>query len=114
MIWYLREAFTATLCANLPLTRPLLQHFLKLKQWNTGASTAQVDSYSHGETPEGMIRLRSSVSVVSDPRRPNPHQTPEIQEEGSEQDYEIDSRGQVFRTNTKDIETGYGLQNSRF
>jgi hypothetical protein len=33
MIWYLREAFTAMLCANLPLTRPVLQRLIKHEFW---------------------------------------------------------------------------------
>ncbi|PSN69575.1 hypothetical protein BS50DRAFT_457207, partial [Corynespora cassiicola Philippines] len=33
-IWYLRESFTAILCANLPLTYPLVQRVFKLRNWS--------------------------------------------------------------------------------
>ncbi|KAH7345831.1 hypothetical protein BKA66DRAFT_564052 [Pyrenochaeta sp. MPI-SDFR-AT-0127] len=33
-IWYLRESYTAILCANLPLTYPLVQRIFKLKNWS--------------------------------------------------------------------------------
>ncbi|KAJ4355557.1 uncharacterized protein N0V89_003575 [Didymosphaeria variabile] len=32
--WYLRESYTAFLCANLPLTYPLLQRIFRLKAWS--------------------------------------------------------------------------------
>ncbi|RMZ66968.1 family decarboxylase [Pyrenophora seminiperda CCB06] len=34
-IWYLRESYTAILCANLPLTYPLIQRIFKLRNWNS-------------------------------------------------------------------------------
>ncbi|OAL55782.1 hypothetical protein IQ07DRAFT_639437 [Pyrenochaeta sp. DS3sAY3a] len=33
-IWYLRESFTAILCANLPLTYPLIQRIFGLRNWS--------------------------------------------------------------------------------
>ena len=33
-IWYLRESYTGILCANLPLTWPLLQRLFRLKNWS--------------------------------------------------------------------------------
>lgn len=35
MLWYLRESYTALLCANLPLTYPLIQRIFKLRNWNS-------------------------------------------------------------------------------
>lgn len=35
MLWYLRESYTALLCANLPLTYPLIQRVFKLRNWNS-------------------------------------------------------------------------------
>ncbi|KAF1962272.1 hypothetical protein CC80DRAFT_487777 [Byssothecium circinans] len=32
--WYLRESYTALLCANLPLTYPLIQRIFKLRNWS--------------------------------------------------------------------------------
>ncbi|KAF2132632.1 hypothetical protein P153DRAFT_168780 [Dothidotthia symphoricarpi CBS 119687] len=37
-VWYLRESFTALLCANLPLTYPLIQRIFKLKNWSHNSS----------------------------------------------------------------------------
>ena len=36
-IWYLRESYTALLCANLPLIYPLIQRIFKLRNWGSGA-----------------------------------------------------------------------------
>lgn len=33
-MWYLRESYTAFLCANLPLTYPLVQRVFKLRSWS--------------------------------------------------------------------------------
>lgn len=60
MIWYLREAFTATLCANLPLTRPVLQRIFNLGDWTQPATTAQLyDSNMRSHSRQSMHRLRS-------------------------------------------------------
>lgn len=40
-IWYLRESYTALLCANLPLVYPLFQYVFKLRNWNSGNRDAQ-------------------------------------------------------------------------
>ena len=49
--WYLRESYTAILCANLPLTYPLIQRVFGLKSWShnsygseyfTGSRTRQI------------------------------------------------------------------------
>lgn len=34
-IWYLRESYTAILCANLPLTYPLIQRVFHLRNWSS-------------------------------------------------------------------------------
>lgn len=39
-LWYLREIFTALLCANLPLTYPLIQRVFGLKNWSQNSYTA--------------------------------------------------------------------------
>jgi hypothetical protein len=35
-IWYIRESYTALLCANLPLIYPLIQRIFKLRNWSSG------------------------------------------------------------------------------
>ncbi|KAF3046422.1 hypothetical protein E8E12_008489 [Didymella heteroderae] len=35
VLWYLRESYTALLCANLPLTYPLIQRVFKLRNWSS-------------------------------------------------------------------------------
>lgn len=35
MLWYLRESYTALLCANLPLTYPLIQRIFNLRNWSS-------------------------------------------------------------------------------
>jgi hypothetical protein len=47
-MWYLREAYTAFLCANLPLTYPLIQRIFRLKSWSH-------NSYD-GRYPSGSLQ----------------------------------------------------------
>ncbi|KAH6638096.1 hypothetical protein C7974DRAFT_154186 [Boeremia exigua] len=35
VLWYLRESYTALLCANLPLTYPLIQRVFNLRNWSS-------------------------------------------------------------------------------
>ncbi|KAF2727496.1 hypothetical protein EJ04DRAFT_505628 [Polyplosphaeria fusca] len=43
-IWYLREAFTAMLCANLPLARPVMQRVFGLGDWTHRDTTTRTGS----------------------------------------------------------------------
>lgn len=94
-IWYLRESYTAILCANLPLCYPLIQRVFKLRNWSSGTYTTgaeyRLDSVSErtarpNSQPiwtrakpkpayrsfRGMVSRRESVDIVghsiSDPR----------------------------------------------
>lgn len=40
-IWYLRESYTAILCANLPLTYPLIQRVFGLRNWSSNTYEAE-------------------------------------------------------------------------
>ena len=63
-IWYLRESYTAILCANLPLTYPLIQSVFGLRNWNShtysadspygpsSVTRAQQSSHTHAYWPE--------------------------------------------------------------
>ncbi|KAI8940167.1 hypothetical protein NX059_003874 [Plenodomus lindquistii] len=42
-IWYIRESYTAMLCANLPLTYPLIQRVFGLRNWSDNDG----NTYSH-------------------------------------------------------------------
>lgn len=53
-IWYLRESYTAILCANLPLTWPLLQRIFKLKNWSYASYGGQ-RYYGANSRPGGTI-----------------------------------------------------------
>lgn len=55
-IWYLRESFTAILCANLPLTYPLVQRVFKLRNWSA-------QSYGGGHYT-GNTKSRAGLSVT--------------------------------------------------
>jgi hypothetical protein len=50
--WYLRESYTALLCANLPLTYPLIQRVFNLRNWNSHSysTDAQYGPESHRQT----------------------------------------------------------------
>ncbi|KAH7379353.1 hypothetical protein DE146DRAFT_761542 [Phaeosphaeria sp. MPI-PUGE-AT-0046c] len=56
-IWYLRESYTALLCANLPLIYPLIQRVFKLRNWSSGA-------YNNDQ-----YRLGSDAQQVPQPSR---------------------------------------------
>lgn len=63
-IWYLRESYTAILCANLPLTYPLIQRIFKLKNWSNPANT----SNAYSSTTQGPPATHSSWTGA--PRTP--------------------------------------------
>lgn len=60
-MWYLRESYTAFLCANLPLTYPLIQRIFKLKSWSH-------NSYS-GRYLSGSLQRRTWRSGLRSQRK---------------------------------------------
>ncbi|KAH9879126.1 hypothetical protein J1614_002562 [Plenodomus biglobosus] len=54
-IWYLRESYTAILCANLPLTYPLIQRLFKLRNWSDHANA--------GNTYSSTIQARQTTNA---------------------------------------------------
>lgn len=80
IIWYLREAFTAMLCANLPLTRPVLQRLFKLGDWTHAMSTSHRydNGYNSRSQFPGSFHLRSTSTpgnetiISSGPTKPLP------------------------------------------
>jgi hypothetical protein len=85
-IWYIRESYTALLCANLPLIYPLIQRVFKLRNWSSGSYNTnrqyRLDSRTrripHGAHPlwdrprpkpahaglRGMVRRTEGQSIV--------------------------------------------------
>lgn len=53
-IWYLRESYTAILCANLPLTYPLIQRVFKLRNWNSHTN--------HTHSPYGSVTQAQPIT----------------------------------------------------
>ncbi|KAF2831326.1 hypothetical protein CC86DRAFT_390949 [Ophiobolus disseminans] len=51
-IWYLRESYTAILCANLPLIYPLIQKVFRLQNWNPTSYTADANRLHRGPTAQ--------------------------------------------------------------
>ncbi|KAF1944088.1 hypothetical protein EJ02DRAFT_442831 [Clathrospora elynae] len=64
-IWYLRESYTAILCANLPLTYPLIQRIFGLRNWNSHTYT---DNGRYGST---TLPQRSTHTNWPEPRAPH-------------------------------------------
>jgi hypothetical protein len=69
-IWYLRESYTAILCANLPLIYPLIQRVFKLRNWNSGGNypgrseqriTPAAHSTQHSRPTQAHSVLRGTV-----------------------------------------------------
>ncbi|KAF2855495.1 hypothetical protein T440DRAFT_156151 [Plenodomus tracheiphilus IPT5] len=67
-IWYLRESYTAILCANLPLTYPLIQHVFRLRNWSDAANAGNTYS-STIQAPHTTNASRGGASRT--PRLPN-------------------------------------------
>jgi hypothetical protein len=84
-IWYLRESYTAMLCANLPLIYPLIQRALNLNNWSYGSrgtgtirgssgalgtlsvmkSSAPKSKSPSGESGSGIIRRAESQEWIN-------------------------------------------------
>ncbi|CAI6340185.1 unnamed protein product [Periconia digitata] len=60
--WYLREAYTAMLCANLPLTYPFIQRIFRLRSWSHNSYGGQYvsDSQPRLTTRSGLRSHRKS------------------------------------------------------
>ncbi|KAF2118293.1 hypothetical protein BDV96DRAFT_381896 [Lophiotrema nucula] len=77
-IWYLRESYTAILCANLPLTWPVLQRIFNLNNWShnsygTGHYATQSRSrgtHSAFKSNAPRTKLPSEASKDRSVRRP--------------------------------------------
>lgn len=68
-IWYLRESYTALLCANLPLIYPLIQRIFKLRNWSSNSYNN--DQYRLGSDAQQTTRPRSIWNNVR-PKRTHP------------------------------------------
>ncbi|KAF2035822.1 hypothetical protein EK21DRAFT_96442 [Setomelanomma holmii] len=89
-IWYLRESYTALLCANLPLIYPLIQKVFRLRNW-----------YSNN-TYEGEADYRmNSRQPRTDSTRAN--STREILSDSKPQPVHKGLRGSVRRTESQEI-----------
>jgi hypothetical protein len=64
-IWYLREAFTAMLCVNLPLTRPFFQRIFRLKDWTTQRTETSCIYDTHSRTNAFRLRGNSTTTTVT-------------------------------------------------
>ncbi|KAF2013505.1 hypothetical protein BU24DRAFT_434530 [Aaosphaeria arxii CBS 175.79] len=67
-IWYLRESYTALLCANLPLTYPLVQRIFKLKNWSYQSYGGRYP-YGRGTTRGTMHGTHSKFSAIRSKHR---------------------------------------------
>ncbi|KAF9699614.1 hypothetical protein EKO04_002517 [Ascochyta lentis] len=69
VLWYLRESYTALLCANLPLTYPLIQRVFSLRNWNSYSGNTDT---IHGPSTRGTATFgtaRSHSHWVSQSKR---------------------------------------------
>jgi hypothetical protein len=62
--WYLRESFTALLCANLPLTYPLIQRVFNLRNWSSHSysTDAQHGPESHRQATTTTARSHWTIA----------------------------------------------------
>lgn len=66
-IWYLRESYTAILCANLPLIYPLIQRIFKLRNWSSGAYN-NADTYRLNSQPQRTVHSSQTIWTRSRPK----------------------------------------------
>ncbi|KAF2186421.1 hypothetical protein K469DRAFT_571958 [Zopfia rhizophila CBS 207.26] len=64
VIWYLREMFTAMLCANLPLTRPVVQRVFGIEGWTQPSSVSARYGQS-SRTRSSSYRLRQHSTTIT-------------------------------------------------
>jgi hypothetical protein len=68
-IWYLRESYTAILCANLPLTWPLLQRIFKLKNWSQNSYSNNRYYGAHSRPGGGTLSAIKSTTPWAPAKR---------------------------------------------
>ncbi|KAK7192187.1 hypothetical protein DPSP01_010195 [Paraphaeosphaeria sporulosa] len=70
--WYLRESYTAFLCANLPLTYPLVQRIFRLKSWSHNSYDGRYlsGSLQRSAWRSGAVRSqrKSRIGLKSNPQ----------------------------------------------
>ncbi|KAF2627854.1 hypothetical protein BU25DRAFT_45440 [Macroventuria anomochaeta] len=69
VLWYLRESYTALLCANLPLTYPLIQRVFKLRNWNSYSDESHSIRASNTRGTNTFSTARSHSHWVSQSKR---------------------------------------------
>lgn len=71
-VWYLRESYTAFLCANLPLTYPLIQRVFRLRNWSHNSYDGHYMSGSHQRSAwrAGAVRSqrKTRIGLKSNPQ----------------------------------------------
>lgn len=86
-IWYLRESYTALLCANLPLIYPLIQRVFNLKNW----SHRSYNSKTHRTASAGFTSHNQSRNTRSKPRSiPLGSRTGVLSRTESQEDFKFD------------------------
>jgi hypothetical protein len=93
-IWYLRESYTAILCANLPLIYPLIQRVFKLRNWHTGT----YNTNNQYQLDSGTRRTSRFIRLDWNSNKPKP----------AHHSY----RGMVRRTDNEDA-VGYSIDEER-
>jgi hypothetical protein len=67
-IWYLRESYTAILCANLPLTYPLIQRIFKLRNWSSNTYDTSNRYPRSSSRPQLSTQQNNSNAYWPEPR----------------------------------------------
>lgn len=70
-VWYLRESYTAILCANLPLIYPLIQRIFRLKNWSHRTGT--IDGEYHQQDSQQAPTINSERAIWSNTKPPPVH-----------------------------------------
>lgn len=104
-IWYLRESYTAILCANLPLTWPLLQRIFKLKNWSY-ASHGATRYYGPHSRPGGPLSaIRSNIPGQRIQSAPASHKGSLRRTESQEKIYENSGRLMIYQNTEISVQT---------
>jgi hypothetical protein len=106
--WYLRESFTALLCANLPLTYPLIQRVFNLRNWSSHSYSTDAQHGPESHRQATTTTARSHWTIAKKQSSSNPFRgglrSTESQENMNDADEEQVDDGPHFITSAIEMD----------
>lgn len=104
-IWYLRESYTAILCANLPLIYPLLQRIFKLKNWSHNSYAGTRYGTYGTNTRNGLSAIKSGIPSRRLQSETNSQAGTMQRTESEERIYEINGPLKIYQQTEFTVQT---------